>query len=119
MQIAASLPVPESSPLRHFLFPYVDSLAPASGSPPGDRQPDQREGIPAQQNRSKAVIPSGKNAWSFKYFTRFSDHRRVRGEISDRGAYFPCFTDSLYENEDSGQRESNPHGQLGRLELYH
>jgi hypothetical protein len=24
-----------------------------------------------------------------------------------------------YEKTNSGQRESNPHGQLGRLELYH
>ena len=26
---------------------------------------------------------------------------------------------STYETVNSGQRESNPHGQLGRLELYH
>ena len=29
------------------------------------------------------------------------------------------FEPITYEKGESGQRESNPHGQLGRLELYH
>jgi Protein of unknown function DUF2834 len=44
----------------------------------------------------------------------------------EHGLDFPLFFRQLFANRisaffgmESGQRESNPHGQLGRLELYH
>ncbi len=39
--------------------------------------------------------------------------------LSEIGQFSSNKTRFTYEIAVSGQRESNPHGQLGRLELYH
>jgi hypothetical protein len=61
------------------------------------------------------------SADTFALATRGSEavtRRRARPspKLQEKSFGLALFT---YENKNSGQRESNPHGQLGRLELYH
>ena len=55
--------------------------------------------------KANAVTNNKKRLRSYSYFVSFCE-LRIRA-------------DRLWDLIESGQRESNPHGQLGRLELYH
>jgi len=48
----------------------------------------------------------------------FREWRLVFPEVA-RGKTFPDFRGKRRPKKNSGQRESNPHSQLGRLEFYH
>ena len=83
------------------------------------------EAVVVQKTRPKAMASDGRIApleyWS-SFFIALINVKSFRTETLlypywlTTSIIFCCFFDW---QEPSGQRESNPHGQLGRLELYH